>query len=66
MITTSFLFRLLAESVVLVGVLVAALLAFAALAVAVARWRGLAGAAARQAGGFCCSGCWRPTPSIMS
>ena len=52
LITTSFLFRLLAESVVLVGVLVAALLAFAALAVAVARWRGLAGAAAHQAGGF--------------
>ncbi len=52
LITTSFLFRLLAESVVLVGVLVAALLAFTALAVVVARWRGRTGAAARQAGGF--------------
>ena len=52
LITTSYLFRLLAESALLVVLLVAALLAFAALAVAVARWRGLSGSAARQAGGF--------------
>ena len=52
LITTSYLFRLLAESALLVVLFVAALLAFAALAVAVARWRGLTGAVARQAGGF--------------
>ena len=52
LITTSYLFRLLAMSPVLVALFVAAVLAFAALAVGVARWRGMSGAAARQAGGF--------------
>ncbi|MCY4599522.1 MAG: hypothetical protein OXF27_06350 [Acidobacteria bacterium] len=52
LITTSYLFRLLAMSPVLVALFVAAVLAFAALAVGVARWRGMTGAAARQAGGF--------------
>ena len=52
LITTSYLFRLLAMSPVLVVLFAVAVLGFAALAVAVARWRGLTGAAARQAGGF--------------
>ena len=52
LITTSYLFRLLAMSPVLVALFVAAVLAFAGLAVGVARWRGMTGAAARQAGGF--------------
>ena len=52
LITTSFLFRLLTESALLIVLLVAALLAFAALAVAVARRLGRGGAAVRQAGGF--------------
>lgn len=52
LITTSFLFRLLEQSAVLAVLLAIVLLAFAALAVAVARWWGLTGALARQAAGF--------------
>ena len=52
LITTSFLFRLLEQSMVVAVLLAVVLLAFAALAVAVARWWGLTGALARQAGGF--------------
>ena len=52
LITTSFLFRLLEQSAVLAVLLAVVLLAFAALAVAVARWWGLTGALARQAAGF--------------
>ena len=52
LLTRSFLFGLLEQSAVLAVLLAAVLLAFAALAVAVARWWGFTGAAARQAGGF--------------
>lgn len=52
LITTSFLFGLLEQSALVAVALAVVLLAFAALAVAVARWWGLSGALARQAGGF--------------
>ena len=52
LITRSFLFGLLEQSAVLAVLLAVVLLAFAALAVAAARWWGLTGALARQAAGF--------------